>query len=205
MSRIESEAARMGTLVEDLLVLARLDELPDAERDRVDLSQLATQALTDARMLAPDRTISLHASDPVEVLGDRDQLAQVLANLLTNAVIHTPDGVAVEVSVAREGADAVVEVRDHGPGLPPGSQENVFERFWRAEGGRRRGPGGSGLGLSIVREIVRGHRGSVHAGNHPDGGAVFVVRLPAGAPTPFVPAPLPAPGVGAQPPERASG
>ena len=195
MSRIESEAVRMGTLVEDLLVLARLDELPEAERDVVDLSELAARAVADVRAMAPSRNVSLHAPDPIEVLGDRDQLAQVLANLLTNSVLHTPDGVAVEVSVLREGHEAVVAVRDHGPGLPPGAEEHVFERFWRAEGGRRRGPGGSGLGLSIAREIVRGHRGAVRASNHPGGGAQFEVRVPATvAPAP---APEPAPGAAA--------
>jgi two-component system OmpR family sensor kinase len=197
MSRIESEAARMGTLVEDLLVLARLDELPEAERDVVDLSELAARAVADVRAIARARVVGLDAPEPVEVLGDRDQLLQVLANLLTNAAIHTPATQPIEVSVRRESHEAVIEVRDHGSGLPPGAEAQVFERFWRAEGGRRRGPGGSGLGLSIAREIVRGHRGLVEARNHPEGGALFVVRLPAsGPPRPFA---APVPGQVSQP------
>lgn len=179
MARIESEATRMGVLVEDLLLLARRDELPDARRVRVDLSELGAHAAADARVLAPAREVSFHADDELEVLADAGALRQVLANLMGNAVIHTPDGTPVELSVRREAGDAVLEVRDHGPGLPADAGERVFDRFWRAEGGRARGRGGAGLGLSIVREIVTSHHGTVNAGNHPGGGAVFTVRLPA--------------------------
>jgi two-component system OmpR family sensor kinase len=179
MARIESEAARMGVLVEDLLALARLDELPEARRVPVDLTELATQAAVDARVMAPSRNITLDADGPVEVLGEPDALRQVLANLMVNAVIHTPEGTPVELSVCREGADAVVVVRDHGAGLPAGAEERVFERFWRADSGRTRGRGGSGLGLSIVNEIVQSHHGAVRAGCAPGGGAVFTVTLPA--------------------------
>ena len=112
------------------------------------------------------------------MLGDPDALRQVLGNLVRNAVIHTPDEAPVELTVSREGADVVVTVRDHGDGLPEGAEERVFDRFWRAENGRARGPGGSGLGLSIVKEIVRWHGGTVSAENRPDGGAAFTVRLP---------------------------
>jgi two-component system OmpR family sensor kinase len=178
MARIEAEATRMGVLVEDLLLLARLDELPESRRVHVDLSELGAHAAADARALAPARTVTFHADDRLDVLADPDALRQVLANLMGNAVIHTPEGTPVELSLRREDDDAVVEVRDHGPGLPGGGGDHVFDRFWRAEAGRTRGRGGAGLGLSIVREIVLAHHGTVCAENHPRGGAVFTVRLP---------------------------
>ncbi len=114
------------------------------------------------------------------MLGDPDQLHQVLANLLRNAISHTPAGTPIEVGLAREGDRAVLMVRDHGPGLPAGVDDRIFERFWRTEAGRTRGRGGAGLGLAIVQGIVHAHGGEVHAANAPDGGAVFRVLLPAG-------------------------
>jgi two-component system OmpR family sensor kinase len=186
MARIESEATRMGVLVEDLLALARLDELPEARRVAVDLAELAAQAAVDARVTAPDRTITLVTEGPSEVLGDPDALRQVLGNLMGNAMIHTPVGTPVELVVRRERDEVVVEVRDHGTGLPDAAEERVFERFWRADGGRARGRGGSGLGLSIVKEIVRSHHGTVRAVSRPGEGATFIVRLPA-APAPTEP------------------
>jgi two-component system, OmpR family, sensor kinase len=179
MARIESEAARMGVLVEDLLALARLDELPESRRVPVDLEELTAQAVADARAMAPGRPIILSCPDARDVLGDPDGLRQVLTNLLSNAVIHTPPDGPIEVTVHRDGSQAVVEVSDHGAGLPPGAEQQVFERFWRAEAGRTRDDGGSGLGLSIVRAIVLAHDGAVEAANRPEGGAVFTVRLPA--------------------------
>jgi two-component system OmpR family sensor kinase len=179
MARIESEAARMGVLVDDLLALARLDELPASGRVPVDIGELALQAVTDARGLAPGRSIALIDSESVEVLGDSDALRRALENLLGNALVHTPFGTPVEVAVQRDRGSVVIKVSDRGPGLPPGAEEQVFERFWRADGSRSGGDGGSGLGLAIVREIVRRHEGAVEAANRPDGGAVFTVRLPA--------------------------
>ena len=196
MARIESEATRMGVLVEDLLLLARLDELPESHRVRVDLTELGAHGAADARALAADRAVTFSAEDPLEVLADPDALRQVLANLMGNAVIHTPPGTPIELSLRREGGDALLEVRDHGPGLPGGGGDHVFERFWRAEAGRTRGRGGAGLGLSIVREIVHSLHGTVRAENHPDGGAVFTVRLPEAPSAPESPEllePLPAP------------
>jgi two-component system, OmpR family, sensor kinase len=178
MRRIEDEAARMGVLVEDLLTLARLDEVREAEHVEVDLAALARDAADDARAMAPDREISLHA-DPATVSGDPHQLRQVLANLLRNALVHTPPGTPVELQVAREAGEVALRMRDHGPGLPGDDPDALFERFWRAEGGRERGKGGAGLGLAIVAGIVDAHGGRVSAGNAPDGGAVFTVRLPA--------------------------
>jgi two-component system, OmpR family, sensor kinase len=177
MRRIEEEAARMGVLVEDLLTLARLDEVREAEHVPVDLSALARDAVDDARATAPDREISLdgHAA---RVSGDPHQLRQVLANLLRNALMHTPAGTPIEVSVAAGPEEARLQVRDHGPGLPTDDADELFERFWRAEGGRERGKGGAGLGLAIVAGIVDAHGGRVSAANAADGGAVFTVRLP---------------------------
>jgi two-component system OmpR family sensor kinase len=178
MARIEAEAARMGVLVENLLLLARLDELPEMRLVSVDLRELAEHAVQDTRAVAPQRELRLTTNGAVRVLADPEQLRQVLANLTRNAVIHTPAETAIEISVRREGDRAVLEVRDHGPGLPADAGDHVFDRFWRTEGGRTRGPGGSGLGLAIVKAIVQAHHGEVHASNAPNGGAVFTVTLP---------------------------
>jgi two-component system OmpR family sensor kinase len=175
MRRIEDEAARMGVLVEDLLTLARLDEVRAAPHGPVDLAALARDAVDDARVTAPDREISLDA-EPARVTGDADQLRQVLANLLRNALVHTPAGTPIEVTVD---SSVRLEVRDHGRGLPTDDSGSLFERFWRAEAGRERGKGGAGLGLAIVAGIVDAHGGTVSAANAPDGGAAFEVRLPA--------------------------
>ncbi len=192
MRRIEQEAARMGVLVEDLLTLARLDELRDAERAEVDLAALARDAVDDARATAPDRAIELHGSGPAPVLGDAHQLAQLLANLLRNALVHTPPGSPIEVSIAHARDAVWLEVRDHGPGLPSDvDPDALFERFWRAEGGRERGKGGAGLGLAIVAGVVERHGGRVQASNAADGGASFVVSLPLATPAPERAAPAP--------------
>jgi two-component system OmpR family sensor kinase len=182
MSRIESEAARMGVLVEDLLTLARLDEVRDVIREDVDLTRLAGDAVDDARATAPDREIDLRVAGHAHVAGDPHQLRQVFANLLRNALVHTPAGTPVEVDVRGEGATTVFEVRDHGPGLPTDENDALFERFWRAEHGRERGKAGAGLGLAIVAGIVAAHHGEVHAENALGGGARFTVRLPSGPP-----------------------
>ncbi len=145
MRRIEDEAARMGVLVEDLLTLARLDEVREAPHGAVDLSVLARDAVDDARATAPEREITLDA-EPVTVTGDADQLRQVLANLLRNALVHTPPGTPIEVSVEGDEAAVRLAIRDHGPGLPADDPDALFERFWRAEGGRERGKDGAGLG-----------------------------------------------------------
>ncbi|MBA2581543.1 MAG: sensor histidine kinase, partial [Thermoleophilaceae bacterium] len=179
MRRIESEAARMGVLVEDLLALARLDELREPDREPVDLTHVARDAADDARAAAPERTIELDANGPVVVLGDPHQLRQVLANLMRNALVHTPAGTPIELRVGRDGAEAMLEVRDHGPGLPTADSEAIFERFWRADPGRGRGRAGAGLGLAIVSGVVAAHGGRVQAADAAGGGASFVVWLPA--------------------------
>jgi two-component system OmpR family sensor kinase len=182
MRRIEEEAARMGVLVEDLLSLARLDEAPEAQHEQVDLTELASDAVLDARATASDRRIELSSTGPALLLGDAHQLRQVLANLMRNAVVHTPAGSPIEVTVESDGTDVSVRVRDHGPGIPPGAHENLFDRFWRSEAGRGRGKAGAGLGLAIAYEVVVAHHGSISAEDPPGGGAMFVVRLPAAAP-----------------------
>jgi two-component system, OmpR family, sensor kinase len=178
MKRIEEEATRMGILVEDLLALARLDEIRDPRREPVALDALARDAVSDAQVTAPDRAITLDAPAVPTVLGDPDQLHQVLANLLRNALVHTPRGTPIDVTVRDRDDGVELVVRDHGRGLPPGDPARLFERFWRAEGGRERGRAGAGLGLAIVGAIVEDHNGAVTAANAPDGGAVFTVHLP---------------------------
>jgi two-component system, OmpR family, sensor kinase len=182
MRRIEEEATRMGVLVEDLLALARMDELRDPVREPVELRTLARDAVDDSRAVAPDRTITLETDGPALVLGDRDELRKVVSNLMRNALVHTPPGTPIEVRVDGSVDEAVLEVRDHGSGLPAGNPSELFERFWRAEPGRERGPGGAGLGLAIVSAIVAAHGGSVKAANADGGGASFVVRLPSQRP-----------------------
>jgi two-component system OmpR family sensor kinase len=178
MERIEDEAARMGVLVEDLLTLARLDQVPDVPHVPVDLGEIARDAADDARATAPDRAIALRVEPPTGVIGDPHQLRQVLANLLRNALVHTPAGTPIDVFAGGGPGGVRVEVRDHGPGLPPGTApEALFERFWRAEGGRERGRAGAGLGLAIVAAIVDAHGGHVHAENAAGGGARFIVEL----------------------------
>jgi two-component system, OmpR family, sensor kinase len=144
----------------------------------VDLNELCAHAAADARAVAPDRRIAFHPPGVVTATGDPDALRQVLANLTRNALIHTPDGTPVEIGLRCTDGRAVIEVRDHGPGLAQDVGERVFDRFWRDGAGRTRGRGGAGLGLAIVREIVEAHHGTVTAANHPEGGAVFTVTLP---------------------------
>jgi two-component system OmpR family sensor kinase len=178
MRRIEDETVRMGVLVEDLLTLARLDEVDEAPHAAVDLAQLARDAVDDARATAPGRAIELH-DEPAVMLGDAHQLRQVLGNLLRNALVHTPAGTPVEVHVRVRGSAVELEIRDHGSGLPAGDPDALFERFWRAEGGRERGRAGAGLGLAIVAAIVHAHGGEVHARNADGGGAAFTARFSA--------------------------
>jgi two-component system, OmpR family, sensor kinase len=179
MTRIEDEAARMGVLVDDLLTLARLDELPEVAHAPVDITELARDAVQDARAIASDRAIELHAKAPTLILGDPHQLRQVIGNLMRNAIVHTPPGTPIELNVTAGERDVAIEVRDHGPGLPAQADGAIFERFWRADPGRGRGKAGAGLGLAIVASIVEAHGGTATAANAPDGGASFTVSMPA--------------------------
>jgi two-component system, OmpR family, sensor kinase len=182
MARIESEAARMGVLVEDLLALASLDQAPASQEVPVDLRELAEHAAEDTRIQAPDRDITVEVDPGAVVLGDPDQLRRLLANLTGNAVIHTPPATPIELAVRRSADRVVLSVRDHGPGLPAGGADRLFDRFWRAEAGRSRGRGGAGLGLAIARGITDAHGGQIRAENAADGGARFEVTLPAAPP-----------------------
>ncbi len=183
LRRVEEEAIRMGVLVDDLVLLAQLDEDRPLERDAVDLYRLAADAVGDARAAAPDRPVTLTGDGPVVVTGDAGRLLQVLANLLANARVHTPAGTPVQVAVRRAGDAAVIEVADRGPGLTPEAAQRVFERFYRADGSRSRARGGSGLGLAIVAAIVRAHDGQVGVRSAPGEGAAFTVELPMRAPS----------------------
>ncbi|MEA2476691.1 MAG: two-component system, OmpR family, sensor kinase [Actinomycetota bacterium] len=178
MRRIEEEAARMGVLVEDLLVLAHLDELRESSMAMVDLKALLADSCSDARAIAPERRIDLEATQDVSVMADESRLRQAFANLLNNAIVHTPTSSPIEVSLDVRGRWAEASVRDHGPGLTADALEHVFDRFWRDPTKRESGPNGAGLGLSIVAGIVERHHGDVSASNAPDGGAVFTLRLP---------------------------
>jgi two-component system, OmpR family, sensor kinase len=176
MRRIEEEAGRMKGLVEDLLLLARVDQVRQSEKAPVDLAVLAADACSDAVAADPARPVTLSAPQPVVVLGDESHLRQALANLVTNALRYTPAGSPVEVGARLDGGRAVLEVRDHGAGLDEQAMAHAFDRFW--QGDASRSAKGAGLGLSIVAAVAAEHEGTVEAGNAPGGGAVFMVHLP---------------------------
>jgi two-component system, OmpR family, sensor kinase len=178
MTRIERESARMGRLVEDLLLLARLDEGIPLQRVPVDLAQIAQDVVTDATVVEPNRWVTVDAPESVLVIGDDDRLRQVVGNLVTNARTHTPPGTPVHVYVRTEGPNALVMVRDEGPGMDAETASHVFERFYRADVSRSRTQGGAGLGLSIVAAVVSALGGSVAVDTAPDSGATFAIRLP---------------------------
>ncbi|WP_421843993.1 sensor histidine kinase [Mycobacterium sp.] len=181
MSRIESEAGRMGLLVDDLLLLARLDAQRPLERHRVDLLVLGSDAVHNARAMDPARTITLEVLDgpgTPEVLGDEHRLRQVLSNLVANALQHTPESADVTVRVGTEGDDAVLEVSDKGPGMSQEDALRAFERFYRTDSSRARTSGGTGLGLSIVDSLVQAHGGAVTVTTAPGEGCCFRVTLP---------------------------
>jgi two-component system, OmpR family, sensor kinase len=181
MSNIESEASRMGVLVDDLLLLARLDQGRPLEREPLDLAAVASDAVESARAIEPDRTIELVADDPVRIVGDASRLRQVMDNLLDNARVHAP-GSPVRVEVSVHGEEALLRIGDQGPGLDPEVEGRIFERFMRGDPSRSRGTGGVGLGLSIVQAIVAAHGGDVMASSGEGRGTVFEVRLPVGGP-----------------------
>lgn len=177
----------MKTLVDDLLLLARLDQTRAVERHDVDLAVLAADACSDAAAAdATGRVITLDAPDPVVVAGDSDHLRQAIANLVTNALHHTAPGTAIDVAARRNGSQVTVAVRDHGRGLSDDELSHVFDRFWRAD--EARVGSGVGLGLSIVASIAHEHDGCAGAANAPGGGVVFTIELPVVATRPW-PAP----------------
>jgi two-component system OmpR family sensor kinase len=178
MRRIEEEASRMGVMVDDLLLLARLDQKRPLEHQPVDLTRIARDAVDDTRTVAPERVIDYSPNGAIVVPGDEVRLRQVLANLLTNAVRHTPPSTPVHVQVTSDDTEAVIEVRDEGPGMAPEDAARVFERFWRADSSRTRASGGTGLGLAIVSAIAEAHGGKAEVLTAPGAGATFRVHLP---------------------------
>ncbi|UQX11904.1 sensor histidine kinase [Candidatus Mycobacterium methanotrophicum] len=181
MSRIESESRRMGLLVDDLLLLARLDAQRPIEHHRVDLLALTSDAVHDAQAVAPNRKITMEVLDGPgipEVLGDEPRLRQVLGNLVTNALQHTPESADITVRVGTDADDAILEVIDEGPGMSQQDALRIFERFYRTDSSRARTSGGSGLGLSIVDSVVNTHGGIVTVTTAPGQGCRFYVSLP---------------------------
>jgi two-component system OmpR family sensor kinase len=195
MQRIEAEATRMGLLVEDLLQLARLDQQRPLSLAPVDLAEVAGDAVHDARAVQPHRPIGLHLDESLTdvpvVVGDEARLRQVVGNLVTNALTHTPPDVRISVRLSEDPAEpdvVVLAVSDEGPGLDPADAQRVFERFYRADPSRTRAAGGTGLGLSIVAALVAAHGGRVYLDTAPGRGATFAVRLPRSGPrTPMGP------------------
>ncbi|MEY9965543.1 two-component system OmpR family sensor kinase [Streptacidiphilus sp. MAP12-16] len=186
MARIESEAIRMGGLVEDLLTLARLDEQRPLELAPMDLRTLAADALHDTTALDPSRPVALTGPGgdcgpaAALVLGDEARLRQVVTNLVGNAVKHTPPGSPVRIGVGTMDGHGVIEVADHGPGLTPDQAARVFERFYRVDSSRsRQDGGGAGLGLAIVSALTTAHHGEVQLLTAPGAGTVFRIRIPA--------------------------
>jgi two-component system OmpR family sensor kinase len=189
IGRVEAEATRMGLLVEDLLMLARLDQQRPLNIAPVDLLTVAADAVQDARIVSPDRPIDLIVAPGTAFLvdGDEPRLRQVLGNLVNNAITHTPAGTPVRVKIASGTLDdsragrvpaVVLDVEDDGPGMPPEQAQRVFERFYRADAARNRASGGTGLGLAIVAGLVNAHGGTVSVRTAPGQGADFQVRLP---------------------------
>jgi two-component system, OmpR family, sensor kinase len=176
--RIEEESTRMSVLVDDMLLLARLDQGRPLEREPVDLQAIARDAWADAYAVAPVRPVTLHAPERVVVTGDDMRLRQVVGNLVRNAIVYTPSASPIEIGLARTDGHAVLTVADHGPGLPSDVAARVFEPFFRGDTGRSRDRGGAGLGLSIVAAVVAAHQGEVRVRQTEGGGATFEVELP---------------------------
>jgi two-component system OmpR family sensor kinase len=190
MRRIEQSATRMGGLVEDLLALARLDERRPLRSDQVDLAVLAADSISDLHALDPERALRIRPIDGTDglrsctVVGDERMLRQVLSNLVGNVIAHTPAGTPVEIALGSHDGSAVLEVRDHGPGIDPEHAARVFERFYRVDASRSRNAaglttgGGAGLGMAIVAAIVGAHHGDVEIEQTPGGGTTVRVTLP---------------------------
>jgi two-component system OmpR family sensor kinase len=176
--RIEEESIRMTGLVDDMLVLARLDQGRPLEQEPIDLQALAADAVADARAVAPQREIKLTSPGRVVVNGDDTRLRQVVGNLVRNAIVHTPPETPIDIAISTEDSVARLSVADHGPGLPAEDVDRIFEPFYRADPSRSRDSGGAGLGLSIVSAVVTAHGGHVIVRETDGGGATFEVELP---------------------------
>jgi two-component system OmpR family sensor kinase len=180
VARIEGESVRMSTLVEDLLLLARLDEERQMEMKPINLVDIVDAAVSSARVSNPHHKIELEKpSHEIFILGDAPRVHQVIANLLANAGVHTPMGSQVALTISQEALGVAVAVSDNGPGLSPEAQNKIFQRFYRADPSRARVDGeGSGLGLSIVDAVMRAHGGSVSVQSEPGNGAKFTLFFP---------------------------
>ena len=180
LARIEGESIRMGSLVEDLLLLARLDQAREMERLPVDIAKVTRDAVASAQVAGPSHPISLTGDvDELYTLGDQHRIHQVVANLLANARTHTPAGTAIAVSIAQSSDGVRIAVSDSGPGLSEEDQRRIFERFYRADSSRVRNDGeGSGLGLSIVDAVMNAHRGSVSVDSEVGKGSTFTLFFP---------------------------
>lgn len=181
--RIEEESVRMSALVDDMLLIARLDQGRPLEKNPVDLQHIAEDAASDARAVAPQRDIKVDAPRSVVVTGDDTRLRQVVGNLVRNAIVHTPSRTPIEISVTTQNGTARLSVADHGPGLRADERQRIFEPFYRADPSRSRDSGGAGLGLSIVTAVVAAHGGRVQVKETSGGGATFDVELPLASPT----------------------
>ncbi len=181
MTLIHHEAGRMGRLVEDLLMLARLDTDRPLDRRHVDLASIAAQAVQAARIVHPGRPITLLADDPVIVYVDTERLRQIIDNLIANATQHTPPRSPVTVSVTSTSGTGEIIVADNGPGMTTEQAARVFERFYRTDDARTRARGGTGLGLSIAASLAAAHDGDITVDTQPGQGAAFHVRLPLAA------------------------
>jgi two-component system OmpR family sensor kinase len=178
MRRIGSESRRMAELVEDMLLLARLDQGRPLRRDPVSLSRLADDAVTDARALEPQRPLSATIAPQVSVIGDEDRLRQLIGNLLANVRVHTPAGTPLEVDLSTGQDKARLAVIDHGPGIAAEHAGHIFDRFYRGDAGRSRERGGAGLGLAIAASVASAHGGSLDYASTSGGGATFTLTLP---------------------------
>ncbi|MDQ3655229.1 MAG: HAMP domain-containing histidine kinase, partial [Chloroflexota bacterium] len=178
MGRIESEGERMARLVDDLLLLARLDQSRALDMAPVDIVPIVREAIEAFTVVAPDRPVSTDLPERATVEGDRLRLRQIVDNLLSNVRTHTPAGTSVAVAVTTDNAQVSIMVSDTGPGIPEEDREHLFERFWRADRARTRSRGGTGLGLAIVQSLVEAHSGAIAVESQQGHGTTFTVTLP---------------------------
>jgi two-component system, OmpR family, sensor kinase len=181
MRLIQQESVRMGRLVDDLLLLARFDAGRPLNLRPVDLASIAAEAVQQARIVYPGRSITLVAAEPVILRADQERVRQVIDNLLGNAVQHSPDDSPVTITATCADGSGILTVRDDGPGMTPEQASRVFERFYRTDGARTRATGGAGLGLAIAASLTAAHDGQISVDTAPGRGAVFTVRLPLAA------------------------
>ena len=180
MRRVSAESQRMGALVDDLLLLSQLDSGVELQRVPLDLAALIDDAVADARVVQPERTIAQRSNGPLHLVGDARRLHQVLAALLHNALVHTPVDTPIDVVAAEESGSIVVDVIDHGPGMDPATAAQAFERFARGDASRSRHSGGAGLGLAIATSIAEAHAGTLTVETAPGAGCRFRLTLPTG-------------------------